>query len=211
MKKISLSAPLIAVLFAAAATPAHAIDFPKVPSFGAKHDVAGASAADVSKNTRNALLSFARAELGLLAAMGGYEHLAADQQLLDNMKAGDVAANKDELQTLVTLHKSASAEIEKKTAANAQLDASNKATAGKSMVDYVKALVSTKKTLGSLQGLARNPMSLGGDAGTVLFAVAELPGLVTHGVSTTGTLFKYLGANGVDLSEAKATADGMDK
>ena len=115
------------------------------------------------------------------------------------------------LQAAVDIHKSASVEIEKKIAGNAQLDASQKKMAAKSMLAYVQGLVATKQTLGSLQGLARNPMSLGSDAGTVLFAVKELPGMLSGGLSTTGTLFKYLGANGVDLSEAKSAADAMPK
>jgi hypothetical protein len=35
--------------------------------------------------------------------------------------------------------------------------------------------------------------------------------MVSGGVSTTGTLFKYLGANGVDLKDAKSAADTMPK
>jgi len=52
-------------------------------------------------------------------------------------------------------------------------------------------------------------MALGADAGPVLLAAKELPGMVTTGVATTGTLFQYLGANGVDLSDAKSASASM--
>ncbi|VXC56974.1 hypothetical protein [Massilia sp. 9I] len=209
MKKIAIS--VFAALSALGAAPSHAVDFGKLASLAKPNQAAGASAADVARNTRNALVAFATAELGLLEALGGYENLSALRTQVEGMQKGDAGVNTASLQAAVDIHKSASVEIEKKIAGNAQLDASQKKMAAKSMLAYVQGLVATKQTLGSLQGLARNPMSLGSDAGTVLFAVKELPGMLSGGLSTTGTLFKYLGANGVDLSEAKSAADTMPK
>jgi len=125
------------------------------------------------------------------------------------MKTGDAAASKEDTETLVTLHNSMNPVIEAKTKENMKLDANNKALAGKSMVEYVKGLVSSKQLLSSVQDLAKNPMALGTDASNILYVAKELPGIVSGGVSTTSTLFKYLGANGVDLSEAKNVAKGM--
>lgn len=213
MKILKVSAPVLAIFLAFAATPAQAIDL-KVPSFGgAKNTGApGASAADVARNTRNALHAFALAEIGLANALGDYNQYAAQMQLLEGMKKGDAAAKKDEIETLVNIHKSAGAAIEQKVSANAKLSADSRTKAAKSMVEYLNGLVATKNLLASLQGVSKNPMSLtGGDGTAVLYAVKEIPGLVSGGASTTTTLFKYLGANGVDLSEAKAAAAGMDK
>jgi hypothetical protein len=209
MKKIAIS--VFAALVSLSAAPSHAVDFGKLASLGNKNANSGASAADVAKNTRNALVAFATAELGLLEALGGYENLSAHRTLVAGMQKGDAGVNTDEFKAVVDIHKSASVEIDKKLVANTKLDASQKSLAAKSMLAYVQGLVSTKQTLGSLQGLAKNPLSLGTDAGTVLFAVKELPGMLSGGLSTTGTLFKYLGANGVDLSEAKSAADAMPK
>jgi len=210
MKIITMSAPLFALLFAAGIAPAHA-GFPGMPSLGAPAASSGASAAEVVKNTRNALFSFTVAKVGLAEALGGYNTLAADQKLLEGMKNGDAAVTKEQMQTYVSIGSSANVVIEAKAAENAKLDAGNKSKAARSMVDYVKALGSVRKTLASLQGLAKNPMALGSDTGSAMFAVKELPSLLSGGASTTATLFKYLGANGVDLSEAKATANSMEK
>ena len=210
MKKIAIS--VFAALISLGAAPSQAIDFGKLPGLGNKNNAnTGASAAEVAKNTRNALVAFTAAELGLLQALGGYEKLSAMQKQVEGMQKGDAGVNTDQLQAAVDIHKSASAEIDRKLAENAKLDASQKSMAAKSMLAYVQGLASTRQTLSSLQGLAKNPLSLGSDAGPVLFAVKELPGMVSGGVSTTGTLFKYLGANGVDLHDAKSAADTMPK
>jgi hypothetical protein len=212
MKKITIT--VLAALLSLGATSSQAIDFGKVPGLGNKsgnNGSAGASAAEVAKNTRNALVAFTAAELGLLEALGGYDKLSGMQQQVAGMQKGDAGVSTEQMKTTVDIHKSASAEIDRKLAENATLDANQKKMAAKSMLAYVQGLASTKQTLSSLQGLSKNPMSLGSDAGTVLFAVKELPGMLSGGVSTTGTLFKYLGANGVDLREAKSAADAMPK
>lgn len=211
MKKLTASA--LAALLSSAIVPAQAIDFGKIPSLGAKNNNAtgGASAAEVAKNTRNSLVLFTNAEIGLLAALGGYETLAADRAQAEGMAKGDAGVDTAQLESIVKLHKTASAELEKKLVANASLDAEQKKQAAKSMLVYVQGLASAKQTLASLQGVAKNPMALGSDAGSVLYVAKELPSVVSSGVSTTGTLFKYLGANGVDMSASKSVADTMGK
>jgi hypothetical protein len=210
MKSTKIAASLLVMSLALTAGAAHAWGLANVlPSASGGGGGSTANAGDVAKNARNALYSFVKSDLGLLAALGGYENLAANQKLLDGMKTGDAAASKEDTETLVTLHNSMNPVIEAKTKENMKLDANNKALAGKSMVEYVKGLVSSKQLLSSVQDLAKNPMALGTDASNILYVAKELPGIVSGGVSTTSTLFKYLGANGVDLSEAKNVAKGM--
>ncbi len=210
MKSLKLSVSAFAIAFAMGGA-AHAFELPKIPSLGGSSSGTSVNAAEVMKNTRNSLLSFTNAEIGLAAALGGYTELAAQQELLKGLKAGDAAANKDDLQTLVTIHESASKEINAKVAANDKLDAAQKKQAGQSMVEYVKGLISSKKTVSSLQDLAKNPASLGFDAGTVLYAAKEMPSVIAGGASSTSSLVKYLTANGVDTSEAKNLASDLGK
>ena len=202
-----LAVATAAVLFAA---PSFGIEMPKVPSLGGTNSsnptVSGAA---VARDARNALMSFASAQLGLAQAMGGYEGLAAQQQMLAGLKSGDAAAKKEDIETVVNISKSAGDAIGQKVAANAQLTAENRQLALNSTVDYIKGLIASKKLVGSVQDLARNPMSLGGDAGSVLYLGKNLPGIVGGGASTTGTLLKYLSANGVDTSKAAAAAKDL--
>ncbi|WP_024972613.1 hypothetical protein [Ralstonia pickettii] len=212
MKSLKLSVSAFAVALALGGASAHAFELPKVPSLGGSSGGAStASAAEVMKNTRNSLYAFTKAEVGLAGALGGYTELAAQKELLNNLKAGDAAAKKDDLQTLVTIHESASKEINAKVAANDKLDVSQKSLAAQSMVEYVKGLISSKKTVSSLQDLAKNPVSLGLEANTVLYAAKEVPSIVAGGASSTTTLVKYLTSNGVDTSEAKNLASDLGK
>lgn len=185
-----------------------------LPSFGSMGNGEGADAADAAgfvKNSRNALYSFAKSETGLATALGGYAELDAQKKLLDALKAGDAAADKEQIETLVTIHQSASDAINKKIAANVKIDSNNKKLASESTVEYVKALVSTSKLVATGQSLAKNPVALGMNASSVLYAVKSLPAIVKAGTSNTSTLFKYLSSNGVDISEAKAAADELGK
>ncbi len=206
MKQSRIITSMVAISFGLCVGSVQAFDLPKLPGTGNSSGGSTENAGDVVKNTRNTIFSFVKAKTGLLAAMGGSEQLAAQQKLLEGMKAGDAAASKDDLETLVTIDKSATDEINKKVAANVKLDANNKAMAGSSMVEYIKGLVASKKLLSSIQNVAKNPMSLGANAGAVAYLAKELPGLLSSGTSTTSTLFKYLGSNGVDLSQAKKEA-----
>lgn len=211
MKVRSIAAAMLAIGVISLHTGASAQFGLKNPLASNNNAAPSANAGEVMRNTRDSMLSFAKAELGLSQALGGYADLAAQQKLLEGMKSGDVAAKKEDFETIVTIHKSANELIEKKASENAAIDANNKALAGKSMVDYVKGLASTRKLIASVQGLAKNPMSLAGDAGSVMYVAKEVPGIASGAVSTTGKLMKYLGSNGVDMTEAKKAADGMEK
>jgi hypothetical protein len=204
------------LLVAAAVLAAAAVHLPASAQFGFKNPLASgggsaapANASEVLRNTRDALLAFTKSELGLSQAIGGYAEYAAQERLLDGMKTGDAAASKDDLEQIIVIHKQASAHIQQKVAENAVLDANNKALAGKSMLEYVKGLIYTRKMVGSVQDLAKNPMSLGGDMGSALLLAKEMPPVAAGAASTTGKLFTYMTTNGVDMSEAKKAADGL--
>mgnify|MGYP000848348784 CR=1 FL=1 len=209
MKKIHFATLVLVSSLAALSGPAAAFNLPKVPSLGGGSGGTTVNAAEVARNARNALHAFAKAEIGLAAALGGYTDLAAHQQLLDNLKVGDVAASKEDVETLVVIHKSADQFINQKIGENAALSAENKALAASSLAAYVKGLVSSKKLVSSIQGVAKNPMALGPDASALLFLGKEVPGVVSGGASSTSALMKYLSANGVDVSEAKSAAGDL--
>jgi hypothetical protein len=206
------SAVLIVLIFALTLVSGnisvHAWGLPAVSSLGSGE---GGDAAGFVKDTRNSLYSFAKSELGLARAIGCYTDLAAQQKLLDGMKAGDAAAGKEQMETLVTIDKSCSEAIKKQIATNKKLDSEHKALATQASVEYVKALVITTKLVYKGQSLAKNPVALAMNASSVLYAAKNLPTIVTSGTSNTSTLFKYLSANGVDISEAKAAAEGLGK
>lgn len=162
--------------------------------------------ANVVKNTRNTLHFFASAEVGLACSLGGYAELAAQQELLKGMQAGDAATSQEQLETLKNIHISASAEIDKKIANNAKIDAAQKKLAGKSMVQYAIGLVSTKKLVDSIQTLTKDPKAIASNPWAILYAATEVPVVFTKGVTSMGTLIKYLKANGVDTSEAQKVA-----
>ena len=169
----------------------------------------GGSNADPShivRNTRNTLHLFITAEVGLATALGGYEGLAVQQDLLKGMRAGDVASYKEQLETLKVIHVSASAEIDKKIAENAKIDAAQKRLAGKSMGQYVKGLVAAKMLVQSIQELVKTPKKISSNPWAVLYASTEVPSVLTKGVTSMSALIKYLSANGVDTSGAQKAA-----
>lgn len=188
-------------------TGAYAFEL-KVPKLdgGSSSSASTENPSEVVKNARNSMASFVAAKLGLIEAMGGSEELAAQKKLIEGLKKGDAAASKEDLETIVSLDKATGDMINKKTAENAAIDAKNKELAGKSMVEYVKGLVSTKKLMGSISNLSTNPMSLGSSATSVIYLAKELPSVVSSGASTTSTLFTYMKSSGIDTGEAKKAA-----
>jgi len=160
----------------------------------------------IVKNTRNSMGSFVKSKMGLIEAMGGAEQLAAYNKMLDGLKLGDVAASKEDIETIVTLDKNTNDLIASMTTANKKIDDKNKALAGKSMTEYVKALVSLTVLSRSVQNLSKNPVALAGQAPSVLYLAKELPGVTTSGTTSTKTLLTYLSSNGVDTSEANKAA-----
>ena len=164
------------------------------------------NAGDLVRNARNSMASFVKAKLGLIEAMGGSDELTAQKKLLEGLKQGDAAASKEDLETIVSLDKATGEMIAKKSADNAKLDSANKATASKSMLEYVGGLVHAKKLVNSVANLSNNPMSIASNLGAVTYLSKELPSVVSSGVNTTTTLFTYLNSNGVDTSDAKKAA-----
>lgn len=209
MKKLFVAkVAFISIAFICSAANAQ-FKLPSLPGASSSSNAPAGNPSDVVKNARNSLTSFVKAKLGLIEAMGGSDELAAQQKLLDGLKKGDAAATKEDLETIVSLDKATGEMIAKKTGENAKLDAKNKATASKSMVEYVGGLVSAKKLISSVTSLSKNPMSLGSNLGAVTYLVKELPTVISSGSSTTSTLFTYLNSNGVDTSEAKKAASDL--
>lgn len=214
MKSHVLTALAAALLTVSATSSSGAFDLPKMPGQGQPAPSSGsanapATPAAVARNARDTLLSFTRAQFGLAQALGGYEGLAEQQKLLEGMQSGDAAAKKDDMQTLVSLDKAANDAIKQKMAENAKLSAENKTLATQSSLEYVKGLIASQRLVASVQSVARNPLALGNDAGTITYVLKELPGIVSGGLSTTGLLFKYLSVNGVDTSEAQKAAQSL--
>lgn len=180
----------------------------KVPKLdgGSSSSASTENPSDVVRNARNSMASFVKAKLGLIEAMGGSEELAAQKKLIEGLKKGDAAASKEDLETIVSVDKATGDMIKKKTAENAVIDAKNKELAGKSMIEYVKGLASTKKLMGSISNLSSNPMALGSSATSVIYLAKELPSVISSGASTTSTLFSYMKSGGIDVSEAQKTA-----
>ena len=207
-KKYIVSAIALAFL---SGMHAYAWELPKVKSLGGSSSASAGSAKDVARDARNALYQFAKAELKLAEALGGYENLAANKQLLENIKTGDAAASKADLETISMVDKSVGPIIDKKIADNTKLDATQKALAAEGTMEYVSGLVSTKKLAGSVSDLASNPAALGLDAGPVLFLAKELPVLVPKSISASSSIIKYMSSNGVDVSKAKEAASDMGK
>ena len=208
----TFAATMLVFSLAVGGTNAYAFGLPKVPGLGASNTGgATVNSAKLAINARNALYSFAKSNAGLAAALGGYNELAAQQQLLEGMKVGDAAASKEQIETLTTIHKSASEAVKAKMASNDQIDADQKKLASASMVEYVSGLVSSKKVVSSLQDVVKNPMAMGADADTLIYTAKEMPNIVSGGVQSTSSLFEYLSAKGVDVSEAKAAAADLGK
>jgi len=204
--KLALASTVIAFSTAADAQ----FGMPSLPGIGgSKNSAPAEDPAAVVANVRNSMSLFVNAKIGLIEAMGGSDQVAAQKQLLEGLKKGDAAASKEDLETIVSLDKATNEMLAKKTAENAQLDAKSKAAAGKAMLQYVSGLVSSKKVINSISGLTKNPMALGSNLGAVTYLAKEMPTVVSSGASTTSTLFKYLGANGVDISEAKKAASDL--
>lgn len=210
MKMKSLVVSLFVVSMAAS-SGAGAWGIPKMdgPLGGASKSSSTASPKQVARDAQNALYRFVKAEMGLAAAFGGYEALAANQQLLEGMKQGDITSTKEDVDQLIKLHKSASEAIGKKIADNAKLDAAQKEQAGKATLDYVRGLLETKKLVGSLKDLTKNPAAIGLDAAPLVALGKDLPGVVSGGISTTNALIKYMTSNGVDVSSVKEAADSL--
>lgn len=207
LRKLLLSVALVGVSTASIAQ----FSIPKVPGLGGGSE-APANGGAVVKQARDALVQFTKAEFRILEALGGYEAFAAQEKLVSSLKTGDAAASGDDIKTVTKISGELHDEIEKRIAENKKLDDKQKKIAAEGTFNYVKGLVATKKLVGSIQGLAKNPASLGFDlVGPVTTLGTELPRIVPKAISTSGTIFKYMSANGVDISQAKKAADDLGK
>lgn len=208
LRKLVLSVALLGISTAGMAQ----FSMPKVPGLGGGSADASGNASAVVKQARDALVQFTKAEFRILEALGGYEAFASQEKLVSSMKTGDATASSDDLKAVTKISGELQAEIEKRISENKKLDESQKKIAAEGTFSYVKGLVASKKLVSSVQGLAKNPTSLGFDmVGPITTLGTELPKIVPKAISTSGTIFKYMSANGVDISEAKKAADDLGK
>ncbi|CAG0946895.1 hypothetical protein ANRL1_03410 [Anaerolineae bacterium] len=213
--KVLLPVVCLAVSLGASTVHAQLFGMPKIPSVtgGSSGGSTSINGAELAKNVVVALTSFAKAQLGLADALGGYTNYAAGLEAVQKMNAGDPAykVSKSDIQTTTTISKPAQEFIDSKIKENVKLDADQKKKAAAAALDYVKGLAATTKLTGNVQDVAKNPTSLGMDAGTLVYAAKEMPGVVSGGVSTTSSLISYLSAQGVDTKAVKAELDAMPK
>lgn len=208
LRKLFISITLLGVSTAGMAQ----FSLPKMPSLGSGSSEASGNAGAVVKQARDALVQFTKAEFRILEALGGYEAFASQEKLVSSLKTGDATASSDDLKAVTKISGELQAEIEKRISENKKLDDKQKKIAAEGTFNYVKGLVASKKLVGSVQGLAKNPSSLGLDLiGPVTTLGTEMPKIVPKAISTSGAIFKYMSANGVDISEAKKAADDLGK
>lgn len=208
MKMSSLVKSSLFVFILGVSYDTSAIDL-KMPGMPGKNADAGSNkenAEELLKNARNSIALFVQSKSDLVIAMGGASLLESKKNELAGLKQGDAAVSKADLETMVSLDAALNEMIAQKTAENSALDAKNKAAAGKAMTNYVMALVSVKKLVGSIQGVSKNPMSAGKNIGSLAYLAKELPGVVSSGADTTKALFTYMNAKGVDTKNAKNAA-----
>jgi hypothetical protein len=215
MNKTKYVVATLSLSFAFGLGSAHAIGLGDALSLsglgGSSSAKAGANSGDLVVNTSTAIVAFTTAQVELADALGGYAELANLRQQLANMKNGDASGIKDNMETVVKINKDLNDKIDQKIKEGAKLDSTQKKKAAVAMVAYVQGLVSSKRMISSIQDVAKNPLSLGNNAGAAIYMVKELPGIVSNGAGTTSSLFKYLAANGVDTSAAKKAASDMGK
>ena len=85
-----------------------------------------------------------------------------------------------------------------------------KKLAAEGFFEYLKALLSSKVVIDSVQGLAKNPTALGLDSiGPITTLASNLPKMVSQSTSSTTTIIKYLSANGIDTSKMQKEADSL--
>jgi len=209
MKKSLVALAIVATF----SSGAYAFGLPSIPGVTSSSSSAPAgNAQQLVKDADAAINQFWNAEVKIAQALGVYKEFAASNELVGKLKTGDAAGAKDDQDTKITVSKELGDVISKKMAENAPLDVKQKKLAGEGTLEYVKALLSMSKLVGGIQALAKNPTSIGLDfVGPITKLASNMPGLVTNGVSSTGTIINYMSTNGVDVSKAKKAADDLGK
>lgn len=177
---------------------------------GVSKDKQSASATDASVAQTVAacavsLRNFNDAQDLLLNAIAKKEEVAASKNELQQVGSGDNSVKA--VKKLVQNSETKQEMIKKKIAENQPLDAEQKKLAAIAAISYAKAIVGTANLVGKVKSINTSSLSIT-DAPGILFLVKNIPSLVLRSVSASGTVFKYLSANGVSTTNAeKLTAN----
>ena len=208
IKSLFFAASILAVT-----QPVHAqFGLPSIPGVtGGASSAPTADANTVLVNANKALTGFVNSEKKIAEALKVYNLSEDKKDFLKRRGKGDVAPTSEDLDTMFTIQQSLKADIDKAIAENQKLDPAQKKLALDGGVEYLKALVSSKNLISSIQGLAKNPVAAGANIGPLSTLATNLPTMVTQSASSTGTLIKYFAANGIDTSKMQKEADSLGK
>jgi len=170
-----------------------------------------ADANTVLVNANKALTGFINGEVKIAQALGAYNLSQEHQDFLKRMGKGDVAPTSEELNIKFTIQKTMQDDIDKKMEQAQKLDPAQKKLALEGGVEYLKALISSKNLVSSVQGLVSNPISAASNIGTLTTLATNLPGMITKATTSTTTMINYFAANGIDTSQMKKEADSLGK
>ena len=210
LKSLFVAANILAV-----SQVAHAqFGLPSIPGVsGGSSATSTANAGEVIKNANIALTLYINSEQKIAKALGVYSLSQEQQDFLARRAKGDVAqTTKDDLNNTFTIGAELQASINKGIEEGKKLDASQKKLATEGTFEYLKALLSSKKLVDSVQALAKNPMALGLDSvGPITALATNMPSMLSQSISSSSTIIKYMAANGIDTSKMQKEADSLGK
>ena len=208
LKSLFLAAGILVMSQAANAQ----FGLPSIPGVtGGGSSAPTADANTVLVNANKALTGFINAEAKIAQALGAYNLSQEQKDFLKRMGKGDVAPTSEDLDTKFTIQKAMQDDIDKKMDQAQKLDPAQKKLALEGGVEYLKALLSSKNLVSSVQGLASNPVAAASNIGPLTTLATNLPGMVTKAASSTSTMIKYFAANGIDTSKMQKEADSLGK
>lgn len=185
---------------------------PSIPGMSGGSSGSAANANEVLKNAGIALSQYLNAEIKIAEAISGYKATQEQKDLIARLSKGDVAKNKDDLNNSFTIGSDLNNVIKQKIESGAKIDASQKKLATEGTIEYLGALLSTKKLVDSIQALAKNPTALGLDSiGPVTTLASNMPKMLSQSISSTSMIIKYMAANGIDTSKMQKDADSLGK
>jgi hypothetical protein len=203
---------LAAGIFVVSQTANAQFGLPSIP--GVTSGSSSAPTADANTvlvNANRALTGFINAEAKIAQALGAYNLSQEQKDFLKRMGKGDVAPTSEDLEIKFTIQKAMQDDIDKKMEQAQKLDPAQKKLALEGGIEYLKALLSSKNLVSSVQGLASNPIAAASNIGALTTLATNLPGMVTKAATSTTTMIKYFAANGIDTSQMKKEADSLGK
>jgi len=186
---------------------------PSIPGLTGGSSASSGNAADVLKNANTMMLQFIRSEIKLAEALSGYRLSQEKQDFVERLSKGDVAKiSKDDLSNVFTIDAELKNSINKTIESGGKIAENQKKLATEGFFEYLKALLTSKVVVNSVQGLAKNPTALGLDSiGPVTTLASNLPNMISQSTSSTTAIIKYLSANGIDTTKMQKEADSLGK